>query len=323
MRAKLVVLGVLCGAASLAAADPDPEAKRLFEEGRALVDQGKTAEACAKFAQSLELERALGTMLNLGECAERTGEFARAWAFYDEAARGYERENRLPSAKFARERADTLAPKLAVVIVRLSEPRLGGLSLRVGEREESPARAVTVRRDPGELVISARAPGRVPFATKVTAAGGAAITVDVPVMARVPRTMPEEPEAEPAPPSRRGWRIALAGSAGAAIVGGILWYYGYSEVRDAERTTCQAPDSTCNLADVPDEVRAEANRQGARGQTFTFVGGGLAIVGVGVAGFSLYKAYLAPDRSGEGARRPRVAPVVAPSLYGIAVAGAF
>jgi len=48
------------------------------------------------------------------------------------------------------------------------------------------------------------------------------------------------------------------------------------------------------------------------------------LVGAGAAAFTLYKGYLARDRAGEGARpRSRVAPVVTPSVLGLALAGEF
>src|SRR5262249_28863679 len=53
--------------AQVAAAQPTPEAARLFQEGRALLEAGKPAEACERFEQSLKLDPdSPGTILNLG-----------------------------------------------------------------------------------------------------------------------------------------------------------------------------------------------------------------------------------------------------------------
>jgi len=65
----LVVIGV--AVAATAHAQPVPggqaaEGARLFEEARVLVKEGKFAEACEKFTQSYQLDRAAGTQLNLG-----------------------------------------------------------------------------------------------------------------------------------------------------------------------------------------------------------------------------------------------------------------
>ena len=46
----------------------DAAAETLFREGKALGTDGKIAEACPKFEASLELDRSLGTLLNLADC---------------------------------------------------------------------------------------------------------------------------------------------------------------------------------------------------------------------------------------------------------------
>jgi hypothetical protein len=104
------------GWASVALADDVTEAKRLFEEGRKLVEQGNLAEACKQFARSFELDRAAGTMLNLGDCAESEGRPRRAFELYDTAAKEFERTAQPERAKFARNRANTVLanyPELA------------------------------------------------------------------------------------------------------------------------------------------------------------------------------------------------------------------
>ena len=320
MRAELVVAGVLCGAA-VAHAGPHPEAKRLFDEGRALLEQGQAAEACARFARSHELEHAPGTMLNLGECAERAGELGRAWALYDEAAREYERTSRPSSARFARSRADALVPKLAVVIVRLAEPGVAGLAVRIAGGAAAPAAQIIARREPGPISIEASAPGREPYTTTVTGAAGQAVEVRVPALRAAAPAGP----VEASPPSRRGWQIAFWSSAVASLAGGGLWYYGWSEVRAAERLVCTGRYAdACDPTAVPDEVRIQGNQQGQRGQRLSAVGIGVVVVGAGAAALTFYKGYLARGRQGEGARpRGRVAPVVTPSGLGLAIAGEF
>src|SRR5437764_8323411 len=52
---------VVVAAWSSAWADASAEAKKLFDEGRALVKDGDYVEACARFERSLVLEVALGT----------------------------------------------------------------------------------------------------------------------------------------------------------------------------------------------------------------------------------------------------------------------
>src|SRR5690242_9683425 len=82
---------LLCTMLGDARADParDREvADALFWEGRAAADAGDFATACEKFAQSLRLDAAAGTLFNLAHCEERVGRFASALGHYREAARG-------------------------------------------------------------------------------------------------------------------------------------------------------------------------------------------------------------------------------------------
>ena len=67
---------------------PDAEAQEatttgtataLFDEAVALMDRGKLAEACPKFARSNELSPNGGTLFALAECYERSGKVASAW----------------------------------------------------------------------------------------------------------------------------------------------------------------------------------------------------------------------------------------------------
>src|SRR5688500_5414952 len=62
------------------------EAEALFREGKALLQQGKLAEACAKFDASDRLEPSVGTELNAADCHEKNGKVATAWAGFLKAA---------------------------------------------------------------------------------------------------------------------------------------------------------------------------------------------------------------------------------------------
>ena len=57
-----------------------------FERGRALQKDGKTAEACAAFGESLRLEFAYGTLFNVANCAELDGNLGTAWKAYHRLA---------------------------------------------------------------------------------------------------------------------------------------------------------------------------------------------------------------------------------------------
>lgn len=83
-------------------------AERLFQEGRELMQKGQLDEACARFAESLELEPAVGTLLNLASCMERSGRVPRACELYAEARDLSKSSGRDDRARFAEDRRAAL-----------------------------------------------------------------------------------------------------------------------------------------------------------------------------------------------------------------------
>ena len=70
-------------------------AEALFREGRALIKHGKLAAGCDKLEASEKLESSVGTLLNLGDCRERLGKPATAWAAFRKAEAIQHRKVRL------------------------------------------------------------------------------------------------------------------------------------------------------------------------------------------------------------------------------------
>ena len=111
--------------------------------------------------------------------------------------------------------------------------------------------------------------------------------------------------------NRDAWQAAFAGSVTVAIGGVITWRHGVNKVDEAEDALCAGgayPDCYATVTDpISQEQVDRLNAKGNRGARISYIGLGTALVGVGVAGISLYKGFLAP-------RRNERAVVVAPTV---------
>jgi hypothetical protein len=213
----LVSVTALCAVAGAQA--PDREGAKLFEEGRALAKEGKYAEACDRFANSLKLDPAIGTQLNYADCHEKLGRNADAWRLFDAAA-DTEKITNPTRAKYARERADALLPKLGIVVLQLPTPDVPGLSIEVAGRSIKPAAVIRDLVEPGPVTITVSAPNAVPFHDTQRIAAGQIVTIDVPAVET------REPGPGPTVTRRRRSRVYLAygvGGAGAvSLITGVI-----------------------------------------------------------------------------------------------------
>jgi hypothetical protein len=321
VRRIATIAAVLVLVHRAALAQPDevgrPDAKRLFDEARALVEQGKPAEACAVFQRSYDLERAAGTMLNLAECAERDGKYRRAWLLYDAAAQEYDRSHKPGPAKFARDRAEALTAKLATIVVRLAEPRVSGLTVRIGDHAAPPAPQITERIDPGTVSVAVTAPGREPFKTVATAEPARQVIVDVPVLRTVGPAPPQLPVTVDAPPPgpRRRSRLYLAAGLGAGGVlalatSGVLGLAAnraYDKPFDAGECIRAEPQPQCS-----DRGAAQLRDAGSTADLAT----GVAIAGAALVAAGAVVFFTAP-------RETVVAPSAGPGTLGVTVSRRF
>src|SRR5262249_54881383 len=116
------------------------EAERLFREGRALLQAGKVAEACDKLTQSLNLDGATGTLLNLAFCNQRSGKLATALRQFQEGAARW-RGARPDRVRIGEERGAQLSERLSHLRIDVpSEARTEDLVVTLDGAPVDPSR---------------------------------------------------------------------------------------------------------------------------------------------------------------------------------------
>lgn len=184
-------------------------AELLFSDGRRLLQEGQLEAACEKLAESHRLDPAAGTLLNLAECLERRGLTASAWATWLEAAGSARSAGQTEREALARQRAEALKPRLAMLTIQVPEAnRLSGLAISRNGTSLGPVLWGTAAPvDSGTQRIVASAPGHETWSAEVLASDGAATSVLVPLLGR-PAAL--APPLAPAPGAHFGNRGAEA-----------------------------------------------------------------------------------------------------------------
>ena len=304
VAAGTVSLGLALGLATPARAEPAKTAEQLFDEGDALAQAGNYAAACPKFESSFGVDHALGAELRLADCLEHTGELVRAWRLYGEAADGWTRAGD-GRAKYARERQDALAAKVAIVSVTVAAP-VAGLAVTLAGEAIDAARTPRVAVRAGVVEVTATAPGRTPFAKEVQAVVGATTEVSVPALAATATHDTDAAVDKPRPAPRNPHAIAI-GAAGAAVLVGagyleLVAQHDYDNTLGAARNVGTSP----GLAAQYDHENLERH-----------IAMGMAVVGAGLVGWAVWR-YVHRDR---GEHAIAGAPLVAPGVAGVAIGG--
>lgn len=156
-----VTLAVTIASPSFAQ-DEKIAAEAIFNEAKALMEQGRFAEACPKLAESQRLDPAVGTLLYLGECYEKEGKVASAWAAFKSAASAAHNAAQAGREQTAKQHATDLEPRLPRL--SLVVPAGSEVSGLVVQRDDIDVGAVAwgsaVPVNPGKHHITAKAPGK-------------------------------------------------------------------------------------------------------------------------------------------------------------------
>jgi hypothetical protein len=161
-------------------------AESLFREALTLMDQGAFDRACPKLEESERLDPGGGTTLNLARCYEGQGRIATAWSTYREGLGFANRDHRDERARFARERLESLEPRLPKLALRL--PAGGqGITVFVDDLQLGAAAFDAPQPiDPGVHTIRATAPGRQDFSTTVKVVERESREIAIPPLAPAP-----------------------------------------------------------------------------------------------------------------------------------------
>jgi hypothetical protein len=180
-----------------AGAEPASSANKMFDEAKALRDEGKTEAACARFSESFKLEPGVGVALYLGDCYERLGRTASAWSAFREAQR-IAAEHHDKRAGVAQRRADALEPDLSHLFIAVDLASTQGTVSLDGDVLEAHSLNATIPADPGEHVVTFDVAGQAQRVEHVHVEPNAPVVV-VPLDVAPPPTPMKTTEVAPTP----------------------------------------------------------------------------------------------------------------------------
>ena len=318
-------------------------AESLWDDGVKAMKAGHFADACPKLEESERIDPGIGTLLYLGECYEKTGRTASAWATFREAASTAQAQGETERARIAASRADRLQASLSKLIVRIAPETAQLSSLRV-TRDNAPIAStvfgVAIPVDPGKYHIVASADGYDGYETDIeVGANGDSKTIDIPALKAAPKgtaavgqvaaTSPSLNAAtnptDAAPPGASGattpqaapnssMRTAAYVTGAIGVVGlGVGSYFGVRAIsKNSDAETHCPKGAVCNDAEGP---RLTSQAKNAAVVSNITIGVGAAFVVAGVV------LYLSSEPKREA--RLELHPILSRDVAGIGFGGAF
>jgi hypothetical protein len=203
-------------------------AQQLYDEGAALMEQGKLDEACPKLEEAVALvPEGVGAKLELANCYEKAGRYASAWRAFKIAESASALAGQAERRARAQEHATAIEPKLSTltVVVPDSVRQLPGFVLaRNGAIVDRTDWNTPIPVDGGTYRLEAIANGKNRW-LRVVEVGPTAVRAQVEI-----GMLEDEPQKKPIPPTNvRPWQksaglavggVGLAGAVIGFIVGG-------------------------------------------------------------------------------------------------------
>lgn len=321
------LLAALLTAPQSALAGDPAAADVLFKQAKALAGEGKYAEACPKFEASYNLDKTVGTLMNVADCHENIGRIASAWSEWNTAFEMLKRDGDKRES-FALGRRETLAPRLPYLRIDVKGTAENIDIFRGETRLESGAYNIALPVDPGLIVVVARRGDLVLKEERALAEEGKTkvITLDLAaIAAAAPKPPPHAQEGtQPSSPSiMRPTGFVLAGAGGLALlIAGGLELSALTK-RDEALNSGQCVGSYCSTKGF--ELIESA-------RSFASAGQWLGIGGILVGGIGLSIVLLAPSsesapekaahkKTSPGILSAHVEPSISNSLTGISIKG--
>jgi hypothetical protein len=297
--AAVIALSAPRAAVAQPSASDRAAAEALFNQGLELLEKNRAADACPKLQESQRLDPGVGTLLYLADCYKQIGKTASAWATFREAAYAASAAGQKDREELATKEAAALESVLSKLVISVENADTPGMRVQRDGQEvgralwESP-----VPVDPGKSVVSAEAPGMIPWKQEIhVPAGAGATSVRVPALTPAPIPVAPPPAAvAPAPaitpvptrpPAREsgggggvqrglgwlGFGLGAVGVVGGGVLG-IVAKANYESSRDGCRQ--EDDDTLCSAAAIDDGESAQSMATAA---TVTVSIGGALFVG--------------------------------------------
>ena len=318
--AKRCVLALVFAAAfgdsRWALASSPEEADGLFRQGRAAMNEENYEDARSYFQQSLQLDRALGTVLNLAVCEEKLGKLSAALAHLQEAlALAADDDERRPLIVQRISRMDARLPRLTI------QPNASidaTVTIFLDSRPLGPAElGRPIRVDPGTHLLECSGPHE-ERCTRLFQVSEGKESVQIPTLIVAPATAPashpaeavgrpiaEPPAPHPSPPllqrpasERRAVAYAVGGFSLATVVVGLI--AGAGVLRQKAIVAAHCENKAC------DEEGVNAADTGRTLSTISTVTVAVGAAGLGVSAYVLLST-----------------PSAANTTAGLSIAGAF
>jgi len=311
---SLVAFAIVLACSAIAAAQSGEEnaakADQIFLEAQKLKQQGKTAEACQKFEESLHYNsNALGTLLNVALCNEESGKYATALKYFVQT-RDLARENNSAEHRKAAEehiaKIEHLVPHLGIAFAEVATD----MKLVIDDNVVGVANANDVSIDPGTHRITVSAPGRVAYQTNITVEQGKPATLTVPrlgypVVKKTRRTV---------------GKVITGLGAGMMVAGVVVGLV----AKDKYETQFQAQATAaphCVKADPIPMCDPKGYGETGNARTMGDVGTVVGIAGIAAFGVGAYLWFLAPSEAPE--RAVAIVPTFDRQSAGVAAVGHF